>query len=312
MTRHVRARGFTLIELLVVIAIIAILIALLVPAVQKVREAAARTQCQNNLKQMGVGVHNYHDSFKKFPPGGITEGPCCGTKSKTTWTIEILPFIEQQPLYNQYNQSAFNEDAANAFVRTQAVPIYICPSDTTGPFAPRKPESGPGAGLNYMPGSYRAVSGKSNASGWFDNFDGTALPRGWRGILHSVWTQQGLIQEKFADLRDGSSNTLMIGEMATRTHPSRGTFWAYTYTSYNQSSTIPQSRTIIGDYDRCVAIGGAGGSNACKRGWGSMHTNVICFALGDASVRTISTSININTFADLGSVAGDEIIPGDL
>ncbi len=304
--------AFTLIELLVVIAIIAILIALLVPAVQKVREAAARTQCQNNLKQIGLAIHNYHDTFKLFPMGGITEGWCCGTQSKTNWAIEILPYLEQGPLYKTYNQNAFNENAANAFTRTQFVSIYACPADASGDFAPRSPESGPGAGLLYMPGSYRAVSGKSDGSGWFDNGEATSLPKTWRGPLHTVWSQVGLWQEKMTGIIDGTSNTLMVGEMTTRTHNRRGTYWAYTYTSYNQSSTVPQSRSLLGDYDRCVAIGGAGSSNTCKRGWGSFHTDILNFAFCDGSVRSLSINLNINMFADLGTIAGGETWAGEF
>src|SRR5881628_2482348 len=89
-----KRQGFTLIELLVVIAIIAILIALLVPAVQKVREAAARTQCTNNLKQMGIAIHAYHDVKKKLPAGGVRNGTCCSWPNGATWTIYILPYIE--------------------------------------------------------------------------------------------------------------------------------------------------------------------------------------------------------------------------
>src|SRR5205809_6236869 len=96
-------RGFTLIELLVVIAIIAILIGLLVPAVQKVRDAAARSQCQNNLKQIATALHNYHDANKKFPYGGVTNGPCCGTQSGPNWAVFLLPYIEQGNLYKQYD-----------------------------------------------------------------------------------------------------------------------------------------------------------------------------------------------------------------
>src|SRR5262245_32534255 len=102
--------AFTLIELLVVIAIIAILIALLVPAVQKVREAAARAHCQNNLKQIALALHNHHDTKKRFPPGGMQTGRN-GTPCYTNWAIEILPYLEFENLYKRYDQTVLNEHA---------------------------------------------------------------------------------------------------------------------------------------------------------------------------------------------------------
>jgi hypothetical protein len=98
----------------------------------------------------------------------------------------------------------------------------------------------------------------------------------------------------------------MVGEMTTLTHQSRRTFWAYSYTSYNASAAVPQTRTLLVDYDKCLSIGGRGGANPCKRGWGSFHPQGIHFVLVDGSVHIINSNIDINLFADLATIAGDE------
>jgi prepilin-type N-terminal cleavage/methylation domain-containing protein len=304
---HRKSTAFTLIELLVVIAIIGVLIFLLMPAVQKVRGAAARIQCSNNLKQIGLAIHNYHDALGNFPPGGVTEGYCCDTPSGTNWALSILPFLEEKNLLDRYDGTQVNESPANEFVRTSRVKIFICPSDiNTEELA--SPESGPGSSLVYYPGSYRAMSGKTlDGSLYWDNADALAMPAEWRGAMHSVWPAKGLHPERLANVLDGTSNTVLAGEYVTRTHNERRTFWAYTYTSYNQSSATPQSRTLLSDWDLCVAIDGPSGSNACKRAWGSFHTNVINFVLVDGSVRTISVNIDLNLFTALATIAGGEV-----
>src|SRR5437899_12280388 len=118
--------GFTLIELLVVIAIIAILLALLVPAVQKVRDAAARVQCQNNLKQIGLACQAYHDSRKCFPPGYLATAAYPDTTPGWGWAAFILPYIEQGPLYNQID---FTQPLQSSAAIQTTIPLYLCPSD---------------------------------------------------------------------------------------------------------------------------------------------------------------------------------------
>src|SRR5262245_12162676 len=179
-------RGFTLVELLAVIAIIGVLVSLLLPAVQAPREAARRMSCTNNQRQMGVALHNFHDANGTFPPGGVTNGACCGTQSGPTWTIFILPYIEQQALYDRYDQTVANEHANNGFVRTAFVKTYSCPDDMLIKKT-MVPASGPGqtAGLQYMTGSYRAMAGVTDGLGWFDAECGRIYPVQQRGVLHS-------------------------------------------------------------------------------------------------------------------------------
>jgi len=323
--------GFTLIELLVVIAIIAILIALLVPAVQKVREAAARTQCINNLKQIGTALHNYHGAYKSFPYGGVTNGDCCGTQSGPTWTIFLLPYLEQEALYKQYDFKVANEHANNAAVRTASVPVYTCPSDVNfGQIF--KPASGPGAGLDYRIGSYRGVSGSTDGSGWFDASDapgtaGFSMQR--RGVLHSGtssayaplpaanFTFPYARPERIASITDGTSNTIAVGEYSTVPGPnstptaSRTTFWAYTYTSYNQSTVVipPEPRQIGNNFDLCITLPPAtNGSNPCKRAWGSFHPGVLNFLFADGSVRSVNNGVDMNLLAALATIANNETL----
>jgi prepilin-type N-terminal cleavage/methylation domain-containing protein len=302
---HSTRRGFTLIELLVVIAIIAILIGLLLPAVQKVREAAARMSCSNNLKQIALAIHNYHDSRGELPPGGITPGDCCGTQSFGNWAIYILPYIEQDNLYKQYNDNLTNEDAGNAVIRAARVKTYECPSDGLAGKS-EAPASGPGSGLQYVHGSYRGVSSRADAGNdFFDSTPPVALQNTLRGVLHSFRSKTEK-KENLTSIADGTSNTLLVGEYTTRTTTTRGTFWAYTYTSFALSATHSLSGYMLADYDACGVS--TGNSNGCKRGWGSNHSGGINFALSDGSVRLISTSIDQQTFSNLGSMAGGEVV----
>jgi prepilin-type N-terminal cleavage/methylation domain-containing protein/prepilin-type processing-associated H-X9-DG protein len=314
--------GFTLIEMLVVIAIIGILIALLFPAVQKVRETGNRMSCQNNLKQMGLALLNYHNINRVFPPGADAPKPGWGNVGGATWAIYILPYIEQDALFKLYNLNLPNTDPSQGSVRTALVKTYICPSDNTEAYVPEVPDSGYGADANvkYMPSSYRAVEGKTlnqNASQekkWFDSQIGSESDgdKTFRGVLHVVGIN-GLTVEHQRDITDGSSNTMLVGEYATRTHQRRHTYWAYSWNQYTMSSAMPQPRTLINDYDGCVALSGQqpfdSGVDACKRAFGSFHSGgALNFVFCDGSVHAIATSINLNTYTALATMAGGEVV----
>ena len=321
--KKIRWQGFTLVELLVVIAIIGVLVGLLLPAVQAAREAARRMQCSNNLKQIGLALHNYESTYKTFPPGGVTPGECCGINSAGNWALFALPFIEQLNLYNQYDFALWNDASpgrsnnphtvpqVNDFVTRQFVSTYICPSDVNTQQL-ELPASGNGSNKQYAPGSYRAVSGAGyRGLAWMDSNQTDAWHTANRGVLYTIGgTHHSVVRynngansgtpahgagpTKIGEITDGTSNTIVVGEFHTTTQNRRRTFWAYSYTSYNQSTiTIGQPRSLIPDYSRCFAIGGAGGDNPCKRGWGSLHTGVLQFALADGSVRAIGNTVDL-------------------
>ncbi|WP_417391836.1 DUF1559 domain-containing protein [Gimesia sp.] len=200
--RTIWQRGFTLIELLVVIAIIAILIALLLPAVQQAREAARRSTCKNNLKQIGLALHNYHETHRVFPPGFIdNELDFSGSKTADPsannngmgWGGFILPFMDQAPLYNQLSSQTnqFGEHwsvSASELAKT-VLPAYICPSDPMG-------------GVNTDKSSF----GKSNYLG----SHGTAAATTSNGILY------GNSATRIRDITDGTSNTVLVSERTTQ------------------------------------------------------------------------------------------------
>jgi prepilin-type N-terminal cleavage/methylation domain-containing protein/prepilin-type processing-associated H-X9-DG protein len=321
--------AFTLIELLVVIAIIAILIGLLVPAVQKVRESAANLSCKNNLKQIALACHSYHDAYRHFPPGADYKAVNGTWNYYDCWTISILPYLEQQAVYNLYDQSQPNATTASpgtAAARTTYLSVYVCPQDPNS-FTPAVPATGPASGnpgVPFMPGSYRCVTGADTGSqngttGSDENWDDGSqvawmMKNGrapFRGVMHATNSTVGAGPEKIANIIDGTSNTLMIGEYTTITVQSRRTFWAYAYTSYCQSVvTYNQPRTLLPDFDKCQNSP-PGGSNQCKRSWGSFHAgNNLNFAFCDGSVRTVSPSVDMNSVLPaMATIAGGEVIP---
>ena len=309
-----RKRAFTLVELLVVITIIGILIALLLPAVQAAREAARRSQCINNLKQIGLALHNYHDTYNVFPAGNVTPGNCCGTQSRLNWAISILPYVEQMPLYNTYDMKLTNEMQPilpNGYcVVQQEVPPYMCPSDINVR-KKENPASGPLVNKAYQHSSYRGVTGIGRNDGYFDchQWQPAGLNEYEKGLLHTIGTYN-LQHESMATVLDGTSNTLAVGEYMTQTTTNRGTFWGYSYTSYVLSSIQYESRLYIPDYNLCASMPGVpAGSNPCKRAFGSFHPGVINFLLVDGSARGISTTVDlVNVMGALATIARKETV----
>jgi prepilin-type N-terminal cleavage/methylation domain-containing protein/prepilin-type processing-associated H-X9-DG protein len=322
-----RISAFTLVELLVVIAIIGILVALLLPAIQAAREAARRSQCKNNLKQMALAALNHHDQKGTFPPGCVmSQGGASGNASYTTgWTREIMPYAEDTALRDLYDPSISITATAPANdpkvikakqFRETAVPLYTCPSDFQMELG--LPQSGPGTGVMFMTGSYRGNAGRGDGFVTWYLYEDLPSPsavspnrnKGWRGPMHAVLSQGAaqpsgyvLRLEKIKDIIDGTSKTLLIGE-STNQIAARRTYWAYTWGNYLLSQPTPYDPTLWGDFNRCVAAGNYGTSNrACHSGWFSNHSGGMNAALCDGSVSFLSFDIDLEEFAELGSIA---------
>ncbi len=298
-------RGFTLIELLVVIAIIAVLIALLLPAVQQAREAARRTQCRNNLKQIGLALHNYAETFQYFCPGGVSlSGPptanwCVGSpsyKGRAPWTVMILPYIDQTTVYNRFNFSedftvladaaVYQGSATNNAAYKIPMPVYWCPSD-------------PNANSTTNIGNYRGVQG--GGDGLHDCNPATGIKFYTNGTLY--------INSKiaFRDLTDGASNVLLAGEsfynttLADTTIAQRAQGWA-SAASTRTDGALPPTLASAWKGINSFPYNPASTSYLYYMAdyFSSRHVGGAQFLMADGSVHFLSQNMNSTTFQTLG------------
>jgi prepilin-type N-terminal cleavage/methylation domain-containing protein/prepilin-type processing-associated H-X9-DG protein len=269
--------GFTLIELLVVIAIIAILIALLVPAVQRVREAASRTTCKNNLKQLGIALHAYHDANKKFPPGYAMNVDAAGNETGPGWGwgAHILDYLDQSPLRAKINLGVDITAASHAAPRVQRLAVFLCPSDDyVGTFTP------PTASVTLAHGDYVAVFGSNEIE---------TDPAGGNGMffLNS--------DVRIAHVSDGTSNTLMVGERCTKRYTAT---WTGVLAGVDEAQAL-----VLGTCDH--PPNDPGGH---MEDFASQHTNGVNFLYGDGTVRTINDTIDQSIYNALATRAGNEAV----
>lgn len=310
-----KRRGFTLIELLVVISIIALLVALILPAVQQAREAARKTQCRNHLKQLALALHNYHDSHQVFPPGGVAIDPAkhvviCASgigfgaidvwaeasagagKQGNSWMLHILPYIDQANRYNQWDFTKSVSD--NAAVAERNIPSFYCPSRRNG----IRSKDIAIMFQNWSAGGNDYGGCVGGCNGWHDcgAHESWVVPDGNRpaGPCKGIFQVNSNI--RMAHITDGASNTFMLGELQRLNEGKDNTTsrdgWAVGAVSVMFSS--------CSNGTECDGPNGAHFEDM-----GSEHVGGAFVALADGSVHFISNSINQTIIRYLGSIAGD-------
>jgi prepilin-type N-terminal cleavage/methylation domain-containing protein len=295
-----RRKGFTLVELLVVIAIIGILVGLLLPAVQAAREAARRSQCTNNLKQIGLGLQNYHQTHNRFPPPGFSSNQAC-------WLVVLLPFIEQKPLFDQFNFNQGNYmDADKIRVAATRIPIYFCPSSTeeTDRRSGYAPEVyPPGSSVRVYTAHYFGVLGPNGTNNYLSP-PAAYKCNGLTETFGGYCSQGGFFYPSGVDIasvRDGSSNTLFVGEIAW---PDMPYYRAYTRGYFNDS----RGTLLLFAKNVQYPINSKNTTTWNNASFGSLHLGGAHFALMDGSVRFIAQYIEQNVYMALASRNGDESV----
>jgi prepilin-type N-terminal cleavage/methylation domain-containing protein len=287
-----RHRAFTLIELLVVIAIIAILIALLLPAVQQAREAARRSQCKNNIKQLGLALHNYHDTFLIFPLNSTILNYRSGF-------VGMLPYLDQAPMYNQMNFSVNGLTAPNLAFSQQPLSIILCPSDPDS--LKKLTGQDAGATITMNVADYAFVLGDHiNGS----STTGTSQPPAYGNTSGSGVATRGMFSRyewssRIRDITDGTSNTIAIGE-CIGAWCGWQTGWGFqsfgtTAQSINYATALLKNSLSPGSANECI-------------GFRSQHVGGAHFLLADGAVRFLSENISGVTYNGLASRAGGEVL----
>jgi prepilin-type N-terminal cleavage/methylation domain-containing protein len=298
-------RAFTLIELLVVIAIIAILIALLLPAVQQAREAARRSQCVNNLKQLGLALHNYHDSHLVFPPGWIgVAANAANTQGNSgfAWGTHILPYVDQAPLYQQlnFNVSCYavpqNQPALNAIL-----PVFRCPSDPGANVWTMFEEANPSNPLARLPNANYVAS--FGTEGYEDLCDPDPLYPALQCTGDGVFFHNSRV--RMGDLTDGSSNTIFVGEHRTDTSApvlAVGPPWYSTWVGYVVDGEEPAAR-FLGVSDHTPNH-----PSLHIDDYHSWHVGGTHFLFGDGRVRFLTENVDINLYKAITTRAQGETV----
>ena len=314
-THSTRQQGFTLIELLVVIAIIAVLIALLLPAVQQAREAARRSSCRNNIKNIALALHNYHETTRVFPFGF--------DERETMWHAMILPQIEQAPLYNtliwaENGTGNWDADSANETACETLLEVFRCPSMAV-------PEHDDNQGMDgRVPVSYRAVSSSNAASDDISTIPASVTPKialemqtGLDGMFF------GCSSIKIRDVLDGTSNTVMIGESFTDpTFVKDGQGMDYWQMGSPQTGGWDCIPGDLGGTEYSEGLGSCQSPINSRRNptiagvlmemsFGSYHIGGAMFGMADGSVRFLSENMSMKVYQGLGSIKGGEI-PGEF
>lgn len=277
MPRYSRVKGFTLIELLVVLAIIGVLVALLLPAVQQAREAARRTSCKSQMRQLALALHNYHEAHSILPPGSIVFGPSFMTLSGWGWSAMVLPYYDQAALYSRINFNYGTAVGGNRAIIGSPLPFLQCPSDTQ-----------PGQIPVQIPGHPDAIVATGNYVGS-------------EGVLRAM------SDTRLSAVTDGLSQTLLVGERTFQ--PSLNGYCAYTS---GWCGIISESDIYIFDSTPYVAAVASQRLNSPgSTAFSSRHLGGVYFALCDGSARFVSENIDAQVFQSLGTPSGGEVI-GDF